>query len=48
MNNWSTMIKYPEISLEIAQEMIKEYDNDNDGRLSYEEFAKLIMETPDD
>lgn len=33
------------ISVDVAAQLISLYDYDNDGKLNFEEFAKLIMET---
>lgn len=35
---------YPQISLEEAKEMIQEADMDGDGRLAFEEFARILMD----
>lgn len=38
---------YYQITLEEAREMIAEADMDGDGKLGYEEFAKILMEKPE-
>lgn len=35
---------YPQITLEEAKEMILEADMDGDGRLAFEEFARILMD----
>ncbi len=37
---------YHQITLEEAKEMIEEGDLDGDGRLNFEEFAKILMANP--
>ena len=37
---------YHQITLEEAKEMIEEADLDGDGRLGFEEFAKILMANP--
>ena len=34
----------PELTLEMARELIAEYDLDNDGKLCFEEFVKCLMD----
>jgi len=38
----------PEMTEDIAREIISEYDLDNDGKLCFEEFAKLLMDDKGD
>ena len=37
----------PVITIEVARDMITEYDLDNDGKLCFEEFVKLLMDDRD-
>ena len=40
-------LKKYEITLQEAEDMINESDMDGDGRLSFEEFARILMEKPE-